>query len=446
MELPAYWTWVDWNVKRRNEIWSALNTAARQAGASAYGWTGVTDADRMTRAHKFQDVRAIAKTASILFIEDSAASVKGRFRLHLDNSRYLTALLGARPVIALNHTHHVTGREFTLTSDAAVEIRLRMLTGLAGAAGAAVALNADPALDRRAAEIAPPVMSWQQTNTAALTGCSPFGLVGLVWSASSADRYGRAQAAVLSDAPYRGMVAALVRNHLPYQTIDAQDLTGDLSAFSLLILPNVAAMSDAEAAAVRAFVRAGGALIATNETSLYDPSGAPRANFALADVFGTHRPAGQVNRLLPITQMLPGGGRGGGLTTAGFLPGAATGVAGPPAGAAPGAAGGCWRWPRRKRGRTRSWRRTRPRRRGWLGSAAAERRGLVRSRAQRSTITSAFTRNSLRSRLVLTRQRVGNPMRTARGTRFWRASTIPTCCLTAARWPPLRWIRTGWSP
>ena len=72
------------------------------------------------------------------------------------------------------------------------------------------------------------------------------------------------------------MVAALVRNHLPYQTIDAQDLTGDLSAFSLLILPNVAAMSDAEAASVRSFVHAGGALIATNETSLYDPSGAPR--------------------------------------------------------------------------------------------------------------------------------------------------------------------------
>ena len=74
---------------------------------------------------------------------------------------------------------------------------------------------------------------------------------------------------------------------------------GDLFSLSLLILPNVAAMSDAEAAAVRAFVRAGGALIATNETSLYDPSGAPRTDFALADVFGTQQPAGPVNRLLP---------------------------------------------------------------------------------------------------------------------------------------------------
>ena len=101
MDLPAYWTWADWNVKRRNEIWTALDTAGRQAGATAYGWTGLTDADRMARTQKFQDVRTIAKTASILFIEDSAASAKGRFRLHLDSSRYLTTLLGTRPVIAL---------------------------------------------------------------------------------------------------------------------------------------------------------------------------------------------------------------------------------------------------------------------------------------------------------------------------------------------------------
>ena len=122
MDLPAYWTWVDWNVKRRNEIWTALDTASRQAGATAYGWTGLTEADRMTRTQKFQDVRTIAKTASILFIEDSAASAKGRFRLHLDSSRYLTTLLATRPVIALNHTHQVAGREFALTSDAAAEI------------------------------------------------------------------------------------------------------------------------------------------------------------------------------------------------------------------------------------------------------------------------------------------------------------------------------------
>jgi hypothetical protein len=344
MDLPAYWIWADWNVKRRNEIWTTLDAAARQSGSTTYGWTGLTDADRLARTQKFQDVRAIAQIASILFVEDSAASAKGRFRLHLDGSRYLTTLLGSRPVIALNHTHHVAGRDFALTTDAAAEIRLRMMTGIAGGAGAAVALNADPTLDRRAAEIAPPVMAWQRTNAVALAGRSPFGRVGLVWSGPSADRYGRDESAVLSDAPYRGMVAALVRNHLSYQTIDAQDLTGDLSAFSLLILPNVAAMSDAESTAVRAFVRAGGALIATNETSLYDHSGAPRTDFALADVFGTHRPAGPVNRLLPITP-IPGGGRGGGLTTAAVLPGATAGGAGtaPVAGAGAGTAAGAGR-------------------------------------------------------------------------------------------------------
>ena len=415
-------------------FWTALDAAARQAGASAYGWTGLTDADRMTRAQKFQDVRTIAKTASILFIENSAASAKGRFRLHLDSSRYLTTLLGTRPVVALTTTHQVAGREFALTSDEAAEGRLRMITGLAGGAGAAVTLNADPTLDRRAAEIAPPVMAWEHTNAAALAGRSPFGLVGLVWSASSADRYGRAESAVLSDAPYRGMVAALVRNHLPYQTIDAQDLTGDLSAFSLLILPNVAAMSDAEAASVRSFVHAGGALIATNETSLYDPSGAPRTDFALADVFGTHRPAGAVNRLLPISQ-IPGGGRGGGLTTAGFCLGLrraalarrlVRALAQPPPLAEAAAVGvaGTRRDPvvvaeARRRAQV----------------VAAQRREVAPSRAQPSTTTSAFIRNSPRSRRARTLRRVRNPTRTARATRCWQGSTIRISSRTAASSP-----------
>ena len=53
-----------------------------------------------------------------------------------------------------------------------------------------------------------------------------------------------------------------------------------------LILPNIAALSDAQCDQLRAFVRGGGNIIATHETSLYDEQGAPRKNFALADLFG----------------------------------------------------------------------------------------------------------------------------------------------------------------
>src|SRR5262249_28306701 len=54
----------------------------------------------------------------------------------------------------------------------------------------------------------------------------------------------------------------------------------------VLVLANAAALSDKQAEAVRQFVRAGGGLVATGETSLFDGLGRPRADFALADLLG----------------------------------------------------------------------------------------------------------------------------------------------------------------
>ena len=56
--------------------------------------------------------------------------------------------------------------------------------------------------------------------------------------------------------------------------------------FKTLILPNIAALSDAQCEQLRAFVRRGGSLVATYETSLYDEMGVRRADFGLADLFG----------------------------------------------------------------------------------------------------------------------------------------------------------------
>jgi hypothetical protein len=66
-----------------------------------------------------------------------------------------------------------------------------------------------------------------------------------------------------------------------------------LSKYSALILPNVALLSDAQCDQLRAFVRRGGSLLATFETSLYDEQNQPRSNFGLADVLGIQK-AGDV--------------------------------------------------------------------------------------------------------------------------------------------------------
>jgi hypothetical protein len=59
-----------------------------------------------------------------------------------------------------------------------------------------------------------------------------------------------------------------------------------LAPFRLLVLADAAALSEAQCGAIRAFVAAGGSVLATFATSLYDETGARRADFGLADLFG----------------------------------------------------------------------------------------------------------------------------------------------------------------
>jgi beta-galactosidase GanA len=80
-----------------------------------------------------------------------------------------------------------------------------------------------------------------------------------------------------------------VEEHLPVTVINEWDLNADdLSRYKVLILPNTACLSAAQAQTIREFVQKGGGLVATLDTSLCDEMGEPRKDFALADVFGVH--------------------------------------------------------------------------------------------------------------------------------------------------------------
>jgi hypothetical protein len=90
------------------------------------------------------------------------------------------------------------------------------------------------------------------------------------------------------DLPYRGMTQALVRARIPYLPIHVDYIDRGGQDLAVLILPNVAAMSDEQCAAVQRFVERGGSLIATGVSSRYDEWGEPRKDFALSGLFQAH--------------------------------------------------------------------------------------------------------------------------------------------------------------
>jgi hypothetical protein len=70
-----------------------------------------------------------------------------------------------------------------------------------------------------------------------------------------------------------------------------------LKKYSALILPNTALLSDAQCEQLRAYVRQGGSLLATFESSMYNEHNQRRPDFGLADVFGIHAAGGVIGRV-----------------------------------------------------------------------------------------------------------------------------------------------------
>lgn len=87
-----------------------------------------------------------------------------------------------------------------------------------------------------------------------------------------------------------GMYYALLEGRFLFDFVHEDRLDPErLSKYSALVLPNVALLSDKQCDQLRDYVKNGGSLLATFETSMYDENNQPRENFGLADVLGIQK-------------------------------------------------------------------------------------------------------------------------------------------------------------
>jgi hypothetical protein len=87
-----------------------------------------------------------------------------------------------------------------------------------------------------------------------------------------------------------GVFRAMIEDHLPLDVIMESDVENiqTLSRYKVLILPNAACLSLKSNETIRAFVKAGGGLVALHESSICNEFGDHRVDFGLADVYGAH--------------------------------------------------------------------------------------------------------------------------------------------------------------
>lgn len=113
--------------------------------------------------------------------------------------------------------------------------------------------------------------------------------VALMFSQHTVKKYALANREQLVEKPINGFYHALIEARIPFDMIDSHYIDKEhLSRYKAVILPNIAVLSDADCAALKAYVEEGGAVLASYETSLYDENGKRREDFGLADLFGVH--------------------------------------------------------------------------------------------------------------------------------------------------------------
>jgi hypothetical protein len=154
--------------------------------------------------------------------------------------------------------------------------------------------------DRRWQVIGRDYLSWQAQHDAHFHAQRSLHKIAFVVSPLTNRLYPKPDGSDAADTA-QGMYAILLEARIPFDLLTAENLTREkLARYSVVLLPNVAILTDAQLGMISDYVGGGGSLMTSFETGLYDPAGKPRADFALGRLFGMRRTGDRADSHKPL--------------------------------------------------------------------------------------------------------------------------------------------------
>ena len=203
------------------------------------------------------------------------------------NGKEYRATLGRKPIAGIFSVGIEDENRWKDSVQNGDEIRMWVVDGMAnGLRPWFTKFNAKP-IDRRWLPVVEELYTWHYRNERYLRNESPQARVAMVYSQQTAMFYGGEKSQAKVEEPALGFYQALVEARIPFEMVHDGLLDSEhLKPFRTLILPNIAALSGEQCHQITSFVKQGGSVVATYETSLYDQWGVRRSDFGLADLFG----------------------------------------------------------------------------------------------------------------------------------------------------------------
>jgi hypothetical protein len=284
---PVYKTWIKWSYLCRMENWDLFNQVTRRWGGEDCLWLGMVNANPINASFNFCDLYEIGKRSDMILCDHQSRDSINGFEQNSINGDLLHDISSWEQIIPESMSSHVRGaRTFRRTSNPLPETRMWMYSGMAGGISPWYHIVGAVQEDRRLFKPAVAAMQWHEKNEAYLYNRIPVANVGLVWSQENIDFYGQNLAQINVGLPWRGFTHALTRARIPFLPVNANHIPEIKGDINVLILPELAVMTDSQICALRSFVESGGSLILTGASGTLDEWGVRREQFPLESVAG----------------------------------------------------------------------------------------------------------------------------------------------------------------
>ncbi len=252
----VYREWIRWNYKRRIEVWDLNNRTTKKAGGGSCIWSGMNSGSLNWQSESFRDYKEICERAEIIMLDSQARNDSGGFQQNSDTGKLIHGVLGWDKLVPESMAMYQAGRPtFRMAAKPVAEARMWMIEGIAGGIQPWWHYVGASHEDRRIYHTPGPIFQWHKKNEEFLIYRKPVATVGVVWSQLNMDFYGRDEPEVMVELPWRGVIQSLIRARIPYIPVHADHIDRDGADLSLLILPSLGVMTDAQLEGVRRFVK-----------------------------------------------------------------------------------------------------------------------------------------------------------------------------------------------
>lgn len=274
--------YIIWRQQRLFELWRLWDTEIRKINPNAR-----FIANAGGGAMSELDMKTIGELAPTLFADRQARRGLMAPWANGKNGKEYRATLGRKAIVGIFSVGLEEPYRWKDSVQSEAEIRIWVADGTANGLRPWFTKFSGTLYDRRWLKTVEHIYRWHHRWERYLRNEKPLARVAMVYSQQTAAFYGGDRARAKVEDHTLGLYQALVEARVPFEMVHDRMLEPEnIDRFKLLLLPNIAALSGAQCEQLRQYVKRGGSILATHETSLYDEWGVRRSDFGLADVFG----------------------------------------------------------------------------------------------------------------------------------------------------------------